>query len=157
MAAGAILLTVVALVPAAVAVAGGSHEGAVNTTDGVAIRGYDTVAYFTTGEPARGSEAYVVEWDGAEWRFASAEHRDLFSADPERYAPRYGGHCAYAAARNQIADGDPLLWTIHDGRLYLNLNSSVERRFRESIESEVAAAEANWPALRARLSTTTSP
>ncbi|MFW6313865.1 MAG: YHS domain-containing (seleno)protein [Spirochaetota bacterium] len=95
--------SVLLLVPAAMSFAGGEHEGVVNTTDGVAIEGYDPVAYLTLGEPTQGSDAYVHEWDGAQWWFASAEHLGMFEADPQRYAPRYGGYCSFAATRNEIA------------------------------------------------------
>lgn len=144
--AGSLLVLPVAWVSAA-----GEHEGAVNTTDGVAIRSYDPVAYFTLGEPTEGSEQYSYEWDGAEWHFASAEHRDRFAEDPEAYAPRYGGYCAYAASQNEVADGDPELWTIHDGRLYLNLNARFQRRFRDDLPGNIASADANWPGLREEL------
>jgi len=142
---------VLLLVPAAMAFAGGDHEGVINTTDGVAIEGYDPVAYFTLGEPTQGSDVHVHEWDGAQWWFASAEHLEMFASDPERYAPRYGGYCSFAAARNQVATGDPLLWTIEDDRLYLNLNERFQRQFRDDLPGNIAAADENWPALRERL------
>lgn len=146
-----VLAVVLLILPAAWVSATGEHEGVVNTTDGVAIRGYDPVAYFTLGEPTEGNELHTYEWDGAEWRFASAEHRDRFAENPEAYAPRYGGYCAYAASRNEIADGDPELWTVEDGRLYLNLNTRFQRRFLESLTASITAADANWPGLRAEL------
>ena len=150
-AAVSVLALALMVLPTAWAVAGGRQEGPVNTTDGVAIRGYDPVAYFTLGEATEGNAEYTFDWDGAEWHFASAEHRDLFAHDPQRYAPQYGGYCAFAAAQNQVADGDPALWTIHDDRLYLNLNTRVERQFRDDLPGNIAAATANWPGLRARL------
>ncbi len=137
--------------PAARAAAAGQHEGVINTTDGVAIHGYDPVAYFTLGEPTEGSARFSAEWDGAEWWFVSAEHRELFAGDPERYAPRYGGYCAQAAAQNRVADVDPELWTIEGGRLYLNYNARFQRRFLSDLAANIAAADSNWPALRAEL------
>ena len=151
----AIVLVLMAL-PAALAVAGGEHEGVVNATDGVAIGGYDPVAYFADGAPTEGNEAHAYDWDGATWWFTSAEHRELFVAEPERYAPRYGGYCAFAAARNQVAEGDPELWTIHDGRLYLNFNDRTHRQFLADLPNQVEAADANWPALRAELAASTA-
>ena len=75
----------------------------------------------------------------------------MFADDPERYAPKFGGYCAFAASQGQVAEGDPELWTIHDHRLYLNLNERFQRRFREDLPGNIAAAEENWPALRAEL------
>jgi len=88
---------------------------------GVAIRGYDPVAYFTDATPTRGSEEFTHRWAGAEWRFASAEHRDLFANDPEAYAPQFGGNCAVGAATGHRINASPKRWRIEDnGRLYLN-------------------------------------
>ena len=75
--------------------------------DGVAIRGYDPVAYFSDGKPVPGSDAYTADWNGARWKFASAAHRDLFKADPVKYAPQYGGYCAYGTAKGHLAPTQP--------------------------------------------------
>ena len=114
-----------------------------------ALGGYDPVAYFLQGRPQEGSSAFTLEWKGATWRFASAANRDLFRSDPERYAPRYGGHCAWATARGYRAKGDPLHWEIVDGRLYLNYDAKVHADWRKDIPGEIARAEANWPKLLA--------
>jgi YHS domain-containing protein len=98
----------------------------VNSAGGVAIKGYDPIAYFTEQRPVKGSEAYEYLWKGASWRFASSEHLSLFKADPEKYAPKYGGYCAYAISQGKIADIDPEAWTVFEGRLYLNLNKDVQ-------------------------------
>lgn len=150
------LIVVLALVPVAVAFTGGTPEGVVNSSEGIAIDGYDPVAYFTLGEPTVGSADHALEWDGAEWRFASAEHLELFADDPERYAPGYGGYCAFAASQNRIAIGDPELWTIHEGRLFLNLNERFQRQFREDIAANIELADENWPALRTELAESTA-
>ena len=84
-----------------------------------AIRGYDPVAYFTDGKPVRGTAEFEFEWDDRRWRFASAEHRDLFKASPVRYAPQFGNYCAMALALNQVAVADPENWLISDGKLYV--------------------------------------
>ncbi|MEX2444253.1 MAG: YHS domain-containing (seleno)protein [Alkalispirochaeta sp.] len=140
------------VLPVALVMAGGQNEGVVNTNeDGVAIKGYDAVAYFTEGKPVQGSAEYTVEWDDATWWFSSEEHRQMFADDPERYAPKYGGYCAYAASQGQVAEGDPELWTIHEDRLYLNLNERFQRRFRDDLSGSIAAADENWPELRAEL------
>ncbi len=118
----------------------------VNTTRaGVAVKGYDVVAYFTEGRPLKGSRELSHRWQGATWHFASAEHRDLFAADPERYAPQYGGYCAYAVAQGSTAGIDPEAWKIHEGKLYLNLNEGIQKRWLGDVEGYVAKADANWP------------
>ena len=111
----------------------------------LALSGYDPVAYFTDGRPVAGRREYELEWDGATWRFASAEHRDLFRAEPERYAPRYGGYCAYAVAQGTTASADPENWTIVDGRLYLNYNTEVQRTWKQDIPGYIEKADRNWP------------
>lgn len=137
--------------PTGWALAGGQHEGPINTTDGIAIEGYDAVAYHTLAEPTAGSPQFSAEWDGATWHFSSAENRELFAEDPERYAPHYGGYCAQAAAQNQVAEGDPEIWTIEEGRLFVNYNSRYQRRFRSDLTENIAKADRNWPGLRAGL------
>ncbi len=92
-----------------------------STRKGVAIRGYDSVAYFTEGTPTRGSAEFTHRWADAEWRFASAEHRDQFAANPEAYAPQFGGNCSVGAATGHRINGSPKRWRIEDnGRLYFD-------------------------------------
>ena len=113
---------------------------------GIAIKGYDPVAYHKDGKPAKGSGEYEVKWKDAKWRFASAEHRDLFEADPERYAPRYGGYCAWAVSQGYTAGVDPKnAWTIVEGRLYLNYNVEIKEKWEKDIPGNIAKANANWP------------
>ncbi len=114
------------------------------TGDG-ALRGYDPVAYFTAGKPMKGRDPYQFEWNGATFKFASAEHLALFESDPEKYAPQYGGYCAYAVAKGATASTVPEAWTVHDGKLYLNYSLSVRERWREDIPGHIAAADRNWP------------
>ena len=114
---------------------------------GTAIHGYDPVAYFTEGKPREGSSDYTHEWRGATWRFASAENRDRFRAEPEAYAPQYGGYCAYAVAKGATANGDPELWAIEGGKLYLNLNPDVQKLWDADRPGYIAKADANWPGL----------
>lgn len=112
-----------------------------------AVGGYDTVSYHTGGEPVRGSRDFRTEWNGAEWRFASQENLDLFLADPEAYAPAYGGYCAWAMAQGYTAKGDPEVWRIVDGVLYLNFDRSVQEMWLEDIPGFIEAANANYPSV----------
>ncbi len=114
-----------------------------------ALRGYDPVAYFTHGRPVEGSERFTHQWQGATWRFASAENRDSFAADPERYAPQYGGYCAWAVSQGYTASTDPEAWRIVDGKLYLNYSKSVQRRWEKDIPGNIGKADRNWPELLA--------
>jgi YHS domain-containing protein len=112
---------------------------------GVAVGGYDPVAYFTAGKPAKGDKDLTAQHEGATWRFASAENRTAFEADPAKYAPRYGGYCAWAVSKGYTAKGDPEAWTIHEGRLYLNYDKSVRATWEKDIPGNVKKADANWP------------
>jgi len=114
---------------------------------GVAIEGYDPVAYFTDGKPVEGKKEHSFEWMDATWRFASAEHRDLFAADPEKYAPQYGGYCAWAVANGYTASIDPDAWKIWDGKLYLNYDKDVQQKWAQDIPGNVAKGDANWPGI----------
>ena len=122
----------------------------VNAEGGVAVRGTDVVAYVTEGRPVVGRAEFTHAWRGADWRFASAANRDRFATDPERYAPAYGGFCAYAVSEGYTAPIDPAAWKIVDGRLYLNYDRSVQRRWARDIPGRIARADANWPGLSAR-------
>jgi len=147
------ITAVFALVGAGVFVwASGNREGRVNTnSEGVAIDGYDPVAYFTQGAAVRGNADFAHEWDGATWYFASAEHRDRFIAEPEAYAPAYGGYCAWAVAEGKVAGIDPEMWHIEDGRLYLNYSARINRRFLADVRGNITRAETNWPRVRSEL------
>ena len=97
-----------------------------------AIRGYDPVAYFEQGKPVKGEPGFSVEWNGADWQFSSAENRELFLDDPERYAPQFGGYCAYGMSLTQPmkVSSDPNAFTIVNGRLYLNHNLDFQQTWR---------------------------
>ena len=110
-----------------------------------AIKGYDPVAYFTQGGPAKGKGAHSHEWMGATWYFANAENRDLFAGDPETYAPQYGGYCAYAVSQGYTAKIDPDAWKIVDDKLYLNFSLKVQKIWEKDIPGYIAAADENWP------------
>ena len=114
------------------------------TADG-AIRGYDPVAYFTMGEPTRGKDKFTTKWQGAIYKFSSAENLALFKSEPNRYAPQYGGYCAYAVSRGATANTEPEAWTIVNGKLYLNFSLSVKKRWSKDIPGNIKAANNNWP------------
>lgn len=115
---------------------------------GVGAGGHDVVAYFNAGRPVAGSAQTTHMWNGATWRFSSVANRDAFAAAPERYAPAYGGHCAWAAAQGYKAKGDPAHWKIVSGRLFLNYNADVQKNWEANIPGFIAAADGKWPALR---------
>lgn len=121
------------------------EPAAVFTEGNIAIRGADPVAYFTQGAYVAGSSEYTYDWGGATWKFANREHRDLFASNPGQYAPQYGGFCAWAVSQGYTAPVDPNAWDIVDGKLYLNFNASIQRRWRRDIAGHVANANQNWP------------
>ena len=111
----------------------------------VALDGYDPVAYFTAGEPTQGNAAITLEWRGASWQFASLANRVAFAADPEKYAPQYGGYCAYAMAHGFIARGNPFQWAIVGGKLYVNNNAFAMNLWDKDRPGHIVAGDANWP------------
>ncbi len=117
--------------------------------NGPAIRGADPVAYFTQGTHVIGTSANAAEWNGATWHFASTANRDAFAADPERYAPQYGGYCAFAMSRGYIAPTLPEAWTIYEDKLYLNFNLDVRAMWQTDIPGNIAAADQHWPEILA--------
>lgn len=119
-------------------------KGATLAGPGVAVHGYDVVAYFNQGRATLGSDQYAVAYEGGTYRFASQANLDAFKANPARYAPAFGGFCAYGAALNKKFDGDPLFWKIAGGRLFLNLNGDIQKKWSEDIAGNVAKADENW-------------
>lgn len=113
-----------------------------------AIHGYDPVAYFTEQKPVRGNPEYRVEWNGASWLFASKEHSDMFKAAPEKYAPQYGGFCAYGVSEGYAAESDPGAWTVHEGKLYLNWDADVMKDWRADMPARLRRSEANWTSVK---------
>ena len=140
-----IALSIVLVVFLVMPSAAGDQQVMVNAGgDNVAIRGYDMVAYFTEGRPMQGKPEFAVSWQDAEWHFASAAHRDQFAADPERYAPQFGGFCAMALTENVIQVVDPEAWTIVDGKLYLNFSKKGRVKFRRDLHGNIEKSEGNW-------------
>lgn len=114
---------------------------------GIAIRGYDPVAYFTEMKPVKGSKDFETEWNGATWRFANEEHLNKFQSDPEKYAPQYGGYCAWAVSNNYTASTQPEAWTIFEEKLYLNYSLNVRSQWEQDIPGNVERGDANWPSV----------
>ena len=119
--------------------------------DNVAIHGYDTVAYFTEGKPVKGKDDFEQVWEDARWQFSSATNLELFNANPERYAPQFGGYCAGGLAAGEYADGDPEAWTIVDGKLYLIKNMDLREFWREAPGPHNEMAKYNWANFRSEL------
>ena len=114
---------------------------------GVAVDGTDVVAYFTQGRPVAGSPEITHEWNGVTWRFSTEANRAAFAADPQAYAPQYGGYCAWAVSEGYTASTTPEAWRIVDGKLYLNYSRRIQRRWERDIPGRIAAGDANWPGL----------
>jgi YHS domain-containing protein len=117
------------------------------TLGDLAVSGYDPVAYFTEGKPVEGDRALSREWQGAPWRFATPENLEAFKADPARYAPRFGGYCAWAVSQGYTASADPQAWRIVDGKLYLNYSLDVQKTWEQDVPGNISKADANWPAV----------
>ncbi len=115
------------------------------TSRGIAINGFDPVAYFTQGAPVEGVEEHSAMWKRSRWYFSSAENRALFVADPEKYAPQYGGYCAFAVSRGYTAPTVPEAWTVTDGKLYLNFSLGVRDIWSRDMQGNIVKADANWP------------
>jgi len=127
------------------AFAGAAMAGPVNQDQGIALKGYDPVAYFTEHKPVKGSTRHEFAYGGATYEFASAAHRKLFAAAPEKYLPQFDGFCAYGVAAGHKADIDPAAFTIVEGKLYLNYNAKVQSTWRQDIPGYLQKAETAWP------------
>lgn len=110
----------------------------------LAIKGYDTVAYFKLGKAVKGSESFSFPWRDRMWLFSTMEHRDLFAADPGRYAPQYDGYCAWAMTESRLAITDPEVWKIVDGKLYLNCSPAAYEKWSRDIPGHIRKADAIW-------------
>jgi hypothetical protein len=144
--------TVTAFCLLLIAYASGASEGfkndpvpKVNNEAGLALKGYDPVAYFEDGKPALGDPAIGYRWHGISYHFVSEQHRKAFIARPARYLPQYGGYCAYAVSEGTTADGDPQLWAVVDEKLYLNNNPVAKKTWDENRPSRIKAGDRNWP------------
>ena len=110
----------------------------------LAIKGYDTVSYFTKGAPTKGSDKFTAAYNGAIYQFSTADNRDLFQSEPSKYAPQYGGFCAFGVTMNKKFDTDPTAWHIRGDKLYLNLNKDVQKKWVTDIPGYIETAQINW-------------
>jgi YHS domain-containing protein len=122
-------------------------EPPIYAVKGVAIKGYDPVAYFIDKKPVPGKPDISYEWKGAKWLFASAEHRDAFAKEPDKYAPQYGGYCAYGVSQGYAVKIEPDRWTVVDGKRYLNYDKDVQKTWEKDIPGYIAQADKKWPAV----------
>jgi hypothetical protein len=113
-----------------------------------AIRGYDPVAYSTAGKPVKGDQNLVFHWMDANWYFSSKENLNSFSKSPDKYAPQYGGYCAYGMSEGHKAPTDPNAWTIVDGKLYLNYSLKVKESWKKDQMQRIGQANKNWPQVK---------
>jgi YHS domain-containing protein len=130
-----------------VALAGDKADSINKNSAGVALKGYDAVAYFAEGKAVKGNKEFQYDWMGAKWLFASAANRDQFAKDPAKYAPQFGGYCAWAVSNNYTYDADPEIWKIVNGKLYLNYNQLARFRWERDIPGRIKLGEQNWPNL----------
>jgi len=125
-----------------------AQKSEVFVSSDAAIRGYDPVAYFTQGKPVKGSKEYTVSWKGVNWYFSSAANEAAFKSTPEKYAPQYGGYCAYGLSQGHKAPIDPEAWTILDGKLYLNYSKDVKSTWDKDRPKYIQDANTNWPKIK---------
>jgi YHS domain-containing protein len=129
------------------ALADGKADAINKDKAGLAIKGYDAVAYFTEGKPVKGDTQFQHEWMGAKWLFASAANRDTFAKNPAKYAPQFGGYCAWAVSNNYVYDADPTIWRIVEGKLYLNYNRLARFQWERDIPGRIKLGDQYWPNL----------
>jgi YHS domain-containing protein len=115
-----------------------------------AMKGYDPVAYFTANQAMQGQSAFTAEHEGRTYHFASEENRAMFRKEPAKYMPQFGGYCAWAVSQNYLYPGDPTAFTVRDGRLFLNANQDVSKKFNAEIGKLVPMADKNWPGLKGK-------
>lgn len=125
-----------------------AQNGHFFNTKGVAIKGYDPVAYFTQNAAIPGNDSISVEWSSSIWKFASKENLQLFTKDPERYAPCYGGYCAYGTSEKHLSPTDPNAFTIVNNKLYLNYNLKVKELWIKDTTTRIINADNYWSTLK---------
>lgn len=129
----------------------GQTPGSINSANGVAIQGYDAVAYHLQQKAVKGSRDLTHVWRGVTWQFESGENRDRFARSPEEFVPEFGGFCAYGVSRGYAVDIDPQAFAIVDGRLYLNYSKRVQATWNQNRAGYIEKARQNWPKVSADL------
>lgn len=129
--------------------AGVTAKPEINTigSPGLAIKGYDPVAYFEQGGPRQGLAKHTLQHAGVRWQFSSAANKAKFEQNPERYMPAYGGYCAYGVAQGYLVKIEPNAWAIRNGKLYLNYSTSVQQTWSKSPDAYIDKANSRWPKL----------
>ncbi|MEC7309061.1 YHS domain-containing (seleno)protein [Vibrio gigantis] len=136
-----------ALLGASFSIMAADLDMSVDSND-LAIKGYDPVAYFANEGPVKGTSEFTATYKNAIYNFANSENRDEFRANPEAYAPQYGGYCAFGVAMGKKFETDPQAWKIEDGKLYLNLDKSVQKRWLENTQEFIQDADSNWTTIK---------
>lgn len=121
-----------------------------STRSDTAINGYDSVTYFTQNRPVKGSDSFVFQWKDAKWKFSTQANLDLFRTSPEKYAPQYGGYCAYGVANGNLVKVDPEQFTVLDGKLYLNYDAAIQQAWKKDISGFNKLADSKFQALLAK-------
>jgi hypothetical protein len=142
------LALAVALTVLLISSASFAQKAAIFNEKGVAVHGYDVVAYFTDSKPVKGDSKFAFNWNNATWYFAGQQHLDLFKASPDKYAPQYGGYCAYGLSENHKAPTIPGAWSIVNGKLYLNYSMGVQTDWKKEQAKRILDADKYWPAIK---------
>lgn len=138
------VLAILALVILSVSCKSPEPSGEIYAPGNKAINGYDVVGFFKDSKPVMGSDTYTYNWKGANWKFASQENLDAFKATPEKYAPQYGGYCAYGTAEGHKAPTKPETFTVADGKLYFNYNLDVKKEWDKDQATLIQKADTAW-------------
>jgi YHS domain-containing protein len=125
-----------------------AQKAEIFSPDGKAIKGYDAVAFFKDGKPVKGVDSLSVQWKNATWYFANRSNLNSFQANPQGFAPQYGGYCAYGVSQGHTAPIDPEAWTIIEGKLYLNYSKGVKKTWSDAIPKHIEEANKNWPMIK---------
>ncbi len=125
-----------------------AQKSPVYISNDIAVNGYDVVSYFTEGKPVKGKKTFLYQWHDAYWLFSTRENLDSFSHNPERYAPQFGGYCAYGISEGHKAPTQPDAWTIANGKLYLNYNTEVRTLWKKDMNERITKATGNWDSLK---------
>ena len=125
-----------------------AQKSAVFVTKGIAIKGYDPVAFFVESKAVKGSDTFAYKWQDATWLFSTKANLAAFKANPEQYAPQYGGYCAYGTADNHKAPTETDTWTIVKDKLYFNYNAAVKKEWLQQQEELIKKADKNWALLK---------